>query len=83
MPIVTPKYESLQYDGLNGAYITGTWLSSITLISDDGATLVFRNVEGSTYAMQVGDWVIVTPADRVFPRVVTAADYEASWAVIG
>ncbi|HEY9353692.1 MAG TPA: hypothetical protein VIP28_10590 [Nocardioides sp.] len=79
MPIVTPKYESLQYDGTNGPQIVGEWLASVTLVSDDGQTLVFQDRESSTYTMQVGDWVIRTPADRWFPRVVTAADYALSW----
>lgn len=83
MPIVTLKYESIQYDGTNGAHITGTWLSSITPVSDDGQTLVFRNLEGSEYAVQAGDWVICTPGNRMFPQVVTASDYAALWVQIG
>lgn len=83
MPIVTPKYESLQYDGTNGAHITGGWLAVTTLVSDDGQTLVFRNVEGSEYTLQVGDWVICAPGNRMFPQVVTAADYAAAWVEIG
>lgn len=83
MPIVTPKQESIQYDGTNGTHITGTWLSAITPVSDDGQTLVFRNMEGSEYTVQVGGWVICAPGSRMFPQVVTAADYIALWVEIG
>lgn len=83
MPIVTPKAESIQYDGTNGAHITGTWLSAITAVSDDGQTLVFRNLEGSEYTVESGGWVICTPGNRMFPQVVTAADYAAYWVEIG
>lgn len=83
MPIVTPKTESIQYDGTNGSFITGEWLSVITLVSDDGQRLVFTNLEGSEYTLQVGDWVLRTPGNRMFPQVVTAADYEALWVEIG
>lgn len=83
MPIVTPKYESIKYDGTNGAHITGTWLSGITPVSDDGQTLVFRNGEGSEYTVENGGWVICTPNNRMFPQVVTAAEYAALWVQIG
>lgn len=83
MPIVTPKQESIQYDGANGAHITGEWLAAITPVSDDGQTLVFRNMEGSEYTVEAGGWVICAPGNRMFPQVVTAADYTTYWVELG
>lgn len=83
MPIVTQKAESIQYDGTNGAHITGTWLSGITPVSDDGNILVFRNGEGSEYTVENGGWVICTPGSRMFPQTVTAADYTTYWVELG
>lgn len=83
MPIVTPKLESLQYDGTNGTFITETWLVSVTSVSDDGQTLVFRNMEGSEYTLQAGDWVVCAAGNRLFPQIVTEVDYATYWVEIG
>ncbi|MFJ4785517.1 hypothetical protein [Streptomyces sp. NPDC088794] len=65
--------ESVQYDGTNGAFICGTWLA-VTLISDDGETLVWATPEYDGVA-HVGDYVIRNGDKDVWGRTVTAEQY--------
>lgn len=78
MPIVVPLLESKQYTGTNGTEIMA-WLSeTVSLVSDDGQTLVL-SYGGSIRTLYVGDWVIAAGGGHNFSTEQRAADYAASW----
>lgn len=52
--------ESVQYTGINGTYIAGTFLDgwTYTIISDDGTQLVMQDGEGMTKTIPLNGWAI-------------------------
>ncbi|WP_340382341.1 hypothetical protein U5640_36430 [Streptomyces sp. SS7] len=80
MPYVVERRQSIQYDGTNGAHICGPWSDSgLTLISDDGETLVVAATEQLEYqaTVHVGGWIIASPPGWVTS---TAAErYAERW----
>jgi hypothetical protein len=61
MPYVVERRQSIQYDGTNGEHICGEWSGgSLTLIEDDGQTLVVASTASPEYSAtaQAGDWII-------------------------
>ncbi|MEV8623417.1 hypothetical protein [Streptomyces sp. NPDC051079] len=80
MPIVVQRYESIRYDGTNGADIV-EWLNgSVDFVSDDGSHLVLNYV-GSQRTLAVGDWIIAggTGAFRGFSTEMTPDVYAGCW----
>jgi hypothetical protein len=76
MPVVVQKFNSIQYDGTNGAEIVGV-SSSWTLVSDNGTTLVFTDVE-SQWTLTVGFWLLWSGSNPDFPgQKLSNTDYLA------
>lgn len=83
MSIVAQRYDAVQYDGTNGAYIAGTWCTGITFVSDNGTTFVFRDGDGYQHSVVLDNWVVRSwNLDDAFPVVNTPAQYSARWIVI-
>ncbi|MEU0675488.1 hypothetical protein ABZ330_21855 [Streptomyces sp. NPDC006172] len=81
MPIVTPRYESMQYDGTNGPQVVEWLCGTAEFVSDDGAELAVM-VSGEVRRIPAGDWVIANGGGngfRSFSTEQTATDYTTSW----
>lgn len=81
MPLVVPRYESMQYDGTNGPAVIDWLCGTAELVSDDGHELVL-DVVGSQRTIAAGGWVIAGAGGtdfRVFSTEATAGDYAAYW----
>ena len=80
MPLVTPHYESMQYDGTNGEAVVDWLNGSVDLVSDDGTQLVVAFL-GSQRTIEAGGWVIAggNGAFRGFYAEQTATAYAAGW----
>ncbi|MFF9844606.1 hypothetical protein [Streptomyces sp. NPDC013740] len=80
MPIVVQRFESMQYDGTNGAELVAWLNGSADLVSDDGSHLVLLYV-GSQRTLAVGDWAICggSGAYRGFQGEMTPDLYAAIW----
>ncbi len=80
MALVVPYMESIQYDGTNGSYIVNTWLNgAVTLVSDNGATLVWENVEEYTRSVSVNGWLVKQTGNEGDPSPYTNAQYTAQY----
>ncbi|PWG08786.1 hypothetical protein DF268_36055 [Streptomyces sp. V2] len=81
MPIVVPRYESMQYTGNNGPAVLEWLCGSVDLVSDDGAELVVAFL-GSQRHVPSGGWVIAAGGGnglRNFLAEQTDADYKTGW----
>lgn len=81
MPAVVQRFESMQYDGTNGAEVIDWLCGSVDLISDDGTALVVDFI-GSPRTIAAGGWVVAAGGGtgvRAFYTEVTAADYANVW----
>jgi hypothetical protein len=76
MAVVVPKFSSIQYDGTNGAEVVA--VSALwTLVSDDGTTLVFTDVE-SQWILTSGSWLLWAGSNPSFPsQKLSNTDYLA------
>lgn len=74
MPKVVQPLYSIQYDGTNGEYIAGTWCTGITLVSDTGTVLSFTG-DGTNYAVNVGEWLVIWGTSAKDPMIFTAEEY--------
>lgn len=80
MPSVTRRYESEQYDGTNGSYLTETFCPSVKLISDTGAALVFQDGDGGQHTVKLNDYLVrQSNTNDPFPIVETPASYVLNW----
>ncbi len=78
MALVVPYKESIQYDGTNGSYIIDTWLGgAVTLLSDTGTTLTWRNYEESVRSVNVNGWLVKGVVNDSDPGSYTNTDYAA------
>lgn len=83
MTTVTRKYSSIQYDGTNGSYITGTWNTSITFVSDNGTTFVYKDGDNTNQNVSVGNWLIrQAGVSDSFPVLETNSNYAARWVTV-
>jgi len=82
MPTVTPRCESIQYDGTNGAYIINEWSRRRRLISDDGETLVIADDEDNETTVQRGAWFVRTADRGIYDVLPNDAAYRRAWAEI-
>ncbi|MGJ5897960.1 hypothetical protein ACSCBZ_39340 [Streptomyces niveiscabiei] len=82
MPIVVPRYESMQYTGTNGPDVLAWLCGTVDLVSDDGVELVV-NFIGSRRHIPVGGWVIASGGGndtfRSFAGEFSTADYTNNW----
>ncbi|HET6875563.1 MAG TPA: hypothetical protein VFH70_12325, partial [Acidimicrobiales bacterium] len=83
-PVVVPRYESMQYDGTNGAALVEWLCGTVVLISDDGTELLVDYC-GSERRLTVGDWAIASgggagpQGPRFFATETTNTDYVNGW----
>lgn len=83
MALVTPYKESIQYDGTNGSFIIGTWVTGATdFVSDNGTTLTWENEEDAIRTVNVGGWVVKSSDTDGDPEQLTNAQYLASYVEI-
>lgn len=76
MAIVVPYKESIQYDGTNGSYIIGTWVTGATdFVSDNGTTLTWENEENAIRTVNVSGWVVKRSNTDGDPEQLTNAEY--------
>ena len=82
MATVTPKQESMQYDGTNGTALVA-WLdgASYTITSDTGTQLVLTDFEGSRKTIPLSGWVVRSASHELTWQGSDAA-YTAQWSVI-
>jgi len=73
MARVIYNFESIQYDGTNGAFICGTWMN-VGLISDDGQTLVYQALEGQV-TVNLNDYVIRSGPEDQWGRSLSPERY--------
>lgn len=77
MPVVR-KFNSIQYDGTNGAAVVAS-SSAWSLVSDNGTTLVFTDVE-SQWSLTVGFWLLWSGSNPDFPHEkLSNSDYLAMY----
>lgn len=80
MPSVSKRSEARQYDGTNGTFLCGTFCAAITLISDNGTTLVWEDGDTNPHSMSVGDYLVrQSTVNDPFPVVETPASYAQNW----
>lgn len=76
MAIVVPYKESIQYDGTNGSFIIGTWVTGATdFVSDNGTTLTWENEEDAIRTVNSGGWLIKVSDTDGDPTTLTNAEY--------
>ncbi|MFF5759684.1 hypothetical protein [Streptomyces longwoodensis] len=79
---VTDRFEAVQYDGTNGAYIAGEFLTNTTLDSDDGELLSLTDGTNDP-RVRLGQWVIrqaVSVGQFQFRGVYSDADFQVRYA---
>jgi len=72
------NFESLQYDGTNGAYICETFLAGVPLVSDNGQVLIWATPEYNN-GCNLNEYVIRTGEDDIWGRSVTPERYAAEF----
>lgn len=83
MPFITQKFESMQYDGTNGAGIA-EWLVDASFVSDDGETLTLE-VPGwpNPDQRQVPKgYYVLCSGGRTFSQAIPAESYLRDWTEI-
>lgn len=76
MPFVTPRMDSIQYDGTNGAHIAGVWCTGIALVSDTGTVLTYTDRDGYERAANLGDWFVINSVTDGYPTVLPTEGYQ-------
>ncbi|MFD8075798.1 hypothetical protein ACFV3E_24475 [Streptomyces sp. NPDC059718] len=79
MAAVTRRYDSIQYSGTNGAFIAGTWNTTIRLVSDDGQTLVYIDGDEIEKTVTAGQWLVQDAPTTAYPWVLTPEQYSDQW----
>lgn len=82
MPFVTPRMDSIQYDGANGAHIAGVWCTAIGFVSDTGTVLTYTDRDGYERTANVGEWFIITGVSDGYPTVLAPEGYAAHFVEI-
>lgn len=86
MPLITPRIESLKYDGTNLAAVLA-WCVDVTLVSNvDGVLTLHRDEPGDggidfDFVLNPGEWLIRNLYEQYQGRF-TDAEYAQSWVEI-
>ncbi|NEA67556.1 hypothetical protein [Streptomyces sp. SID12488] len=76
MPFVTPRRDSIRYDGTNGTHIAGVWCTALGFVSDTGTVLTYTDRDGYKQTANLGDWFIISGTGDGYPTVLAQAGYE-------
>ncbi|MFD3640952.1 hypothetical protein [Streptomyces griseus] len=84
MVYVTERWEALAYDGTNGQVIANEFLGDVSLISDDGQTLVLEvPIWPSTEPRDVPlGYVVMRGGDGALRQIVPPDVYARDWYVL-
>lgn len=80
MALVVERFESIQYDGTNGAHIADEWLVSARVVSETDAGMVLE-IDGwpSVQYEVANNAYVIRYWDRNFREVVPPEQYARRW----
>ncbi len=71
---VVPRWESMRYDGSNGAEVCAFMTPPAELVSEEGGALVY-SVQGFEVPVKTGDYVLRDGAEDPWGMVLSAEEY--------